>query len=971
MTNVQVWKILILITLSAVTFFSSTMWSISKYFKNKRSPEKRTKSGIGTALAFSSLLILSIWLLRFAVGYFEIIVPSEDSLGLTPAESFINALFGALRTFSMEEEYAEYIINIESMVSVLISTENELFGFVRFLLVFYASALNIIAPIAGGAIVLDILTKVFPKVQLKVAYFFGLRKKKCFFSELNAESLALAKSISGTTGKNKPILIFTDTYIDDEEEKEYELLLEAKKYGAICIRDDLAHVAKPSYGKREYYLMDSNEFGNLQTLMDLIDDHNLKYINDSSIYLFVQSDTYVQVEKKINLQLADSEKKKLLKKKPTIIPVNGVRNLVHNLFVDVPLYEPLVGRENPEKLSVTILGNGVIGTEAFLSAYWFGQMMISKENEMTECDLTLNVVSKDNVEDFWAKIDYVNPEIKDTVEVMGEKSSPNNSLVYDSKGSKNKPYCRVRYVKSDLKVGGFWDEKNQNAKEILNSDYFIIALGNDSDNISIADKLKGAVGKKHLEEAKKGDNNVVIAYAVFDPMLSKTLNEQSSYQCQIKGKHDIFMYSFGNLDQVYSCDNVYMSKSKLLANSTGKAYLDAQLMTSHINDNMKRVAKKEDSNYTYWADLARAMHLKYKAFSLGLFETSLFDYLSKEGDQGENIENYKKYIQKRCNLYQHFAIVKSSERFTEEDKKSVKSFWDRKEGLAWLEHRRWNAFTRTMGFRHTSEYKKNFMLNGKNHKNMDLKLHPCLVEARKPEINGDNTYLQEILKDLFLNFDPPKKLQGSKLLESLKCHYEQVLNTGSRITLDDLDLLDKLSCQWRMEISAANIPIIENAIENVKKIENDRSFDENNKKEKEKQEKIAAIIKEMNKKLFGCEDFKLYDDYTHEFEKYMYEDKILDKLNGCNIRNPQKFCSHKIIQECIPCDTKDGEIYLISVSSVKSALGKRYKVLESKKENSFEFEGAFYGASKLDLLAKSLTKSKKEKSEDNVQTKPD
>ena len=53
--------------------------------------------------------------------------------------------------------------------------------------------------------------------------------------------------------------------------------------------------------------------------------------------------------------------------------------------------------------------------------------------------------------------------------------------------------------------------------------------------------------------------------------------------------------------------------------------------------------------------------------------------------------------------------------------------------LAWLEHRRWTAFTRTRGYRYTAEINKNLELNGTNHKNMELKLHPCLIEAKKPD----------------------------------------------------------------------------------------------------------------------------------------------------------------------------------------------------------------------------------------------
>ena len=55
--------------------------------------------------------------------------------------------------------------------------------------------------------------------------------------------------------------------------------------------------------------------------------------------------------------------------------------------------------------------------------------------------------------------------------------------------------------------------------------------------------------------------------------------------------------------------------------------------------------------------------------------------------------------------------------------------------LQWLEHRRWCAFLRTMGYRQTNDYEKYINLT-QSHKQIDLKLHPCLVECDKNGIHG-------------------------------------------------------------------------------------------------------------------------------------------------------------------------------------------------------------------------------------------
>ncbi|MBQ9929513.1 MAG: hypothetical protein IJO72_01855 [Oscillospiraceae bacterium] len=726
---------------SWLVLVAAIIWLCKRTAKNRQAPEKQSRTGINTALAVAGWLLLSIFLLRFAVGYYSVVVSENPSQELEPAEKFAESIFKAIRTFSLEEEYDAYILGIKGLLAALIPAGCWFLPVAQAIMVVFATLQNLAAPVFGGAIILEILASKFPKIQLWFVNHFS-KRLKCYFSELNPASLALAKSRYYAKEGKKPILIFTDTYVDDEEEKESELLLEAKKFGAICLQDDLIHVAKTEKGDREFYLMDQNELGNLQTLMGLVEEQNAKYLKNAVVYLFVQTDTYVKIEKQINKKLGEEKYASLFKggEKPTIIPINAYRNLVQNLFVDLPLFEPLIRKQDKTKLNLTILGNGTIGTEAFLSAYWFGQMLISRSEGgwADECELTINIGSNDTEEAFWSKIDYINSEIRDTVRVLRADEWEETPDLLMCVEKPNKPYCSVRYVKVDVKVDGFWDSKDAQEQKLLESDYFIVALGNDADNISIAEKLRRLIGKKHLEEAvcdtdTKDSDDVVITYAVFDSALVEMLNEKKAYQCRQKGVADIYMYAFGSIEQVYSYANINMTKSALLAIGTGKAYDNAQ--SQMIVDNKKR-KNDESRNYSYWADLARAMHIRYKAFSLGLIRESVFDHALTQRD-------HEKYITERCRLYKQIA---KKEDAPEQELVAAEA---KKHLLAWLEHRRWTAFTRTMGYQFTAEFKKNLQLNGANHKNMELKLHPCLVEAEKPKQDAESTYLRANLGGLF------------------------------------------------------------------------------------------------------------------------------------------------------------------------------------------------------------------------------
>ena len=183
-----------LIIASVFLFFGAIIWLIRRTIKNRNTPERYNKTGVSTVLVFSLIVLGSIWLLRYAVGYFAIAVSQSGVQQLTPAEEIVNSLFGAVRTFSMEEEYSEYIINIKALISEIVPKEHWCFAIIQFIVVAYASVLNLLAPILSGAIILEILASIFPRIRLWFSYIKRWRPKY-FFSELNATSLALAKSI--------------------------------------------------------------------------------------------------------------------------------------------------------------------------------------------------------------------------------------------------------------------------------------------------------------------------------------------------------------------------------------------------------------------------------------------------------------------------------------------------------------------------------------------------------------------------------------------------------------------------------------------------------------------------------------------------------------------------------------------------------------------------------------------------------
>ena len=655
------------------------------------SPGKGERRKQGKALGiFSVLLILAIWCLRYAVGYYSIITAAKSALVLTPAEEVINSILSALKTFAMGTEYEQYTLTGKEMM-LAVTGSNALADFFGI----FAFVLNLAAPIAGGAIVFEVLAGIFPKIRLVLSYLAVWREKN-YFSELNERSLALAKSIADEkSGFSRPIIIFANAYNSSGGESSSERLSFAKAMGGICVRESLKYIPKSLKGKRRIFLIDNIETRNLQALIDLSDKNNSKYMRSADIYLFSQDDIYTRVETTVREKFQKEYGFK--EDELNIYPVQSHRNLVSNLLTELPLYEPLVNKpkdkDGQRTLTVTVMGTGELGTEMFLSAYWFGQIL--------DCKLNINVVSKESEASFTERINYLNPEILQTAKT----NAP--ILRYNASGDCCEPYFKLNYIGADVRSEELFSR-------IADTDYYMIALGSDSDNLSVAQKLQRYVGREHINADKK----TVITYIVYDTELCNTLNRKTLYGYFNKDRADICMRAFGSLDELYSYSNIFMTKHELLAKEIGEAY-----SATHA-DREKTNKQRMRDDYNYWANLSRAMHVKYKVFSLGLITTSVFDSLD------ENSSAHITGVAEACARY----------------KETAKDLGDIKHRLAWLEHRRWSAFTRVKGFRGTADYLAYYPLTG-SYKNMALKLHPCLVECCDKGL-GSGDLLDELTNTL-------------------------------------------------------------------------------------------------------------------------------------------------------------------------------------------------------------------------------
>lgn len=722
------------VLLSLIDFFQRGL------FKKADRKGTRHRSFKSKLLGGTFYLIGAVWTLRLAVGLFAAGHPLDGVPPLAPFEEILNSMVHTLQTFSLDEDYTTYITAGRNMMADLFGEGSLLIGIYGG----YAAVLNVLVPIAGGAIVFELISEFSPMVRL---FFSNFRfwTEKYYFSKLNDNSLALAKSILATR-KRSVCIVFADVYTDEEDENGSERLAEAKRMGAICLKDDLLHI-KIQDRSPKIFLIDGTENSNLQSLTALLESSDKK-IKKSEIYVFATDKAFSRLDEEVAFivngakNAAEARLAGSKKDIPTVIPVNGVRNMVTNLFMDVPLFEPIIGKAPDDSgkrtVTVTILGSGVIGTEFFLTTYWFGQML--------DCKLHINVISKEQrrkekqsgekqneksayrgVGDFEGRINHINPDIFKTA------AEDSDLLKYTADGALAEPYFTYEYMESDVTSDDFLSIMRK--PNLLNTDYFIVALGSDEENFAVANRLRQIVGTHHLYDAPR--SKTVIGYVIYNSELCRALNKDSkrkySREKEEKDFYDIYMHAFGCLEDVYSVKNIFFDG---LVDAAGDVDELFELQNRDPRETSGDEAGRFRDIYNYQASLAKMFHRKYREFSAGFHKVSIF---AADGEK-----DYKAIE----DAYLEFVVCR---------KKSPEEM-EILHKLAWLEHRRWCAYMRTIGYRRPEPVKQEDKAASKggerdgyelylsletpehernDHKFVALKLHPCLVECSKKGVQAE------------------------------------------------------------------------------------------------------------------------------------------------------------------------------------------------------------------------------------------
>lgn len=592
---------------------------------------------------------------------------------------------------------------------------DEIFGISSGFLKWYKVFLYSLAPIIGGAVIYDVLAGVSPYLRL----FFKQFRRLYVFSELNEKSLCLAQSIAGNCEKRKaPVLVFADCSQSDAEMAQH-----AQELSAICLPDSLENCSMLRMSKQCVFFLvscDANreisDADNLRLLRELLGAEKPLWPAEKGCQIFCFSNQESSAE---NIRAIRSEfcesRKKAGAEKVTLHVVREYVQCAYSLMAEHPLFAGLDGKESGAPLRVLIVGNNALSRELYKTVFWCGQILDHP------LQLIIAYVPEES-ENKWNPEQWLDrncPELLDSCTVGDD------CLRLSFDGGCADPYASLCFIGADrnqLFSPAFMTEKRKftygSAEEftLIDCDYYILAAGNDRDNTALADALWREL--VYLKWSGDVSGKKTIAVVVENSAISEIQRLHSEEL--LKEESSITMIAFGSLAERFRWENIF-------AKDTYPAVDRPERTVTEALHGLKDIPASLDKIYDEWSTLARRAHLPYRMF------TALRNREATE----------QKWNTLPASVREKFAYCEA-----------IETDGILREQLAWMEHRRWNAFVRTEGFRRPPNLEESLRELEEGHcaadrkqlelcayKNVPARLHPNLVECFRGRHEGERDLL--------------------------------------------------------------------------------------------------------------------------------------------------------------------------------------------------------------------------------------
>lgn len=401
-------------------------------------------------------------------------------------KSIILSLHNAVRLFVVDADYTFIIDNV-------IGLSNGIQPFYTA----YMAILFILSPFFTFGFILSF----FKNLSASLKYWFNCFNEVYIFSELNEKSLTLAKSLKNNNFRR--VVVFCDVF-ENNEEKSFELVGEAKDLGAICFKKDILNVNFRFHSSRKglfFFAIGADQRENVNQALKLGEKY--KDITNSHLYIFSND-----IGSDLLLSTVNDNKMKVRR-------INEAQSLINRELYYNPgkiFSNYIEDSSNIKNISAVIIGMGEYGSEMMKTLVWFGQMDGYKikinafdQNSMAEDEFAMQC-----------------PEIID----------PKYNRVQRS----GEAYYDVT-IQSNINV----DSRSfiEKIRAIPDVTYVFVALGSDEKNIKTAVDLRMTFERMNIKP--------IIQAVVHNTGLAKSLNSITNYRGQ---KYDIDF--IGDFESVYS-----------------------------------------------------------------------------------------------------------------------------------------------------------------------------------------------------------------------------------------------------------------------------------------------------------------------------------------------------------------------------------------------------------------------------------
>lgn len=405
----------------------------------------------------------------------------------------------------------------------------------------WISVIYVVAPMFTIGVVLSLFKNVSANLKYLRTYF----KDVYVFSELNDKSIVLATDIKSK--HKKSAIVFTDVF-EDNEEKIYELIEQARNLGAICFKKDILVVNfKKHSGSKSisFFAIGSNETENLNQSLKLIENYRDR--DNTHIYIFS-----TKIESELLLTAIDKGKVKVRR-------INEVQSLVNRILYERGniIFDSAREDTNGDKrISAVVVGMGNHGTEMVKALTWYGQM--------DGYHLEINAFDKDELAE--KKFVALAPELM---------SSDYNGVDVEGEAQ----YQITIHPDVDVQTITFADK----ISKITNASYVFVALGNDDMNMNTAVNLR-----MYFERIKI---HPVIQAVVYNSQQRRALEGIANYRGQA---YDIEFV--GDIESSYTEDVI----------------IDSELEEDALKRHLKWGKEEEfwTYEYNYRSSMASAIHMK-------------------------------------------------------------------------------------------------------------------------------------------------------------------------------------------------------------------------------------------------------------------------------------------------------------------------------------------------------------------------